>query len=623
MKQFIFLPILIKKIQFALLIYISVTFICSQVASANNWQAPVYKSVLPQKIVAVDKSNQLFHYIEENSPTALQYTFDCTTGQIDGAKQTMNDLKTPEGVYFVQYKITDGLDFVEYGGTAYTLNYPNPVDRLMGKTGYGIWIHSKGLGIKPKDTRGCIAIGLDELEKIGSKLSYGTAVLLAETVKIEDLPKDDLGTATNLINKMDKWTKAWAARSGSMFKMYDQDAYSKAMQESFTAFKANKVYLFGILPWINIFNKEIHVLEGPGYWVTWSEQFYRAPNLSTEGIRRLYWKLDDKNEYKIVGMEWIPRNLGMKADYLNGKLVATNTNSKISTKSSEEPVLPALSMPERGDTDPTDQNNKETDTRKSPTLNVQVEGILHNKMTAWLNAWQTQSSEFFNYYDQGKFGKISYLSNKTAADSKNNDFIILKNNMKDHFSAKWLEITFRPISIDTNNKYLYTQSELFIRSHTQDPMQGILRLYWDKDNKGDYLIVDSLWQDKELGMKADHIKKVESVVNKFIVDWQKAWLSADVNAYSEFYASNATQQNLIGKVNITSHKRNIWKISKPKELELSKISILLDPQGLIVNMTQHYANSKGYTDVGTKTLLLQPTNNSYLILDEQWVPMKN
>lgn len=49
----------------------------------------------------------------------------------------------------MEYKIASGLDFKEYGGIAYTLNYPNPVDKLRGKTGHGIWIHSKGLGIEP------------------------------------------------------------------------------------------------------------------------------------------------------------------------------------------------------------------------------------------------------------------------------------------------------------------------------------------------------------------------------------------------------------------------------------------------------------------------------------------
>ena len=123
-------------------------------------------------------------FFEKKSPLRLKYVFPCTTGQIPGDKQSLNDLRTPEGIYFVEYKIANGLDFREYGGIAYTLNYPNPVDKLRGKTGHGIWIHSKGFGIEPLSTRGCVAIGLKEIDEVGPQLTPGTAVVLAETMAV-------------------------------------------------------------------------------------------------------------------------------------------------------------------------------------------------------------------------------------------------------------------------------------------------------------------------------------------------------------------------------------------------------------------------------------------------------
>lgn len=317
-------------------------------AHADNWQARIYDTGLPSRVVAVDKANQRFHLFEKKSPLNLKYTFECTTGQVDGDKLVINDLRTPEGVYFVEYKIANGLDFKEYGGIAYTLNYPNPVDKLRGKTGHGIWIHSKGFGIVPRDTRGCVAIGLQEIAEVGPLLAPGTAVLLAEKVATEEVPKRDSGTARMLAQKMEQWTRAWATRSPRMFEMYDEVAYSKAMPESFSAFRANKQRLFRIVQWINIFNREVHVLEGPGYWVTWSEQFYRASNLSTEGIRRLYWQQGKDGKFRIVGMEWTPRNLGMQADFLKGRLVAS-TESPSSDAGSEAPMPPPLTMPENAE----------------------------------------------------------------------------------------------------------------------------------------------------------------------------------------------------------------------------------------------------------------------------------
>lgn len=257
-------------------------------ALADNWQATLYNEGLPTHLVAVDKARQTFLFFEKKSPLKLKYTFPCTTGQLPGDKQVLNDLRTPEGVYFVEYKIASGLDFKEYGGIAYTLNYPNPVDKLRGKTGHGIWIHSKGFGIEPLSTRGCVAIGLDEIGEVGPQLTPGTAVVLAERLDEKSVPRVDDGTARQLRRLMQAWSSAWAARSRKFFDFYDAEAYSRAMPESFVAFRQNKERLFNILRFIKIYNRKIHVLEGPGYWVTWSEQLYTASNLSTEGIRRLY-----------------------------------------------------------------------------------------------------------------------------------------------------------------------------------------------------------------------------------------------------------------------------------------------------------------------------------------------
>ena len=312
-------------------------------ALADNWQASIYDEGLPAHLVAVDKQRQSFLFFEHKSPLKLKYVFPCTTGQVPGDKQVINDLRTPEGVYFVEYKIAGGLDFKEYGGIAYTLNYPNPVDKLRGKTGYGIWIHSKGYGIYPRDTKGCVAIGLKDIDTVGPSLRPGTAVVLAERVDETTVPRPDDGTARRLRLLMQEWSKAWAARSPKMFEFYNPEAYSRAMPESFAAFRQNKERLFKILKFIKIFNKEIHVLQGPGYWVTWSEQLYTASNLSTEGVRRLYWQPDEQGHFRIVGMEWTPRELGMEAAFRNGTLVA---QSSITLTDSELPVAPRLDMPE-------------------------------------------------------------------------------------------------------------------------------------------------------------------------------------------------------------------------------------------------------------------------------------
>lgn len=317
-------------------------WIFSATAFADNWQASIYEYGAPTHIVGVDKKKRKFNFFEKKSPFKLRYSYPCVTGQLPGDKQQINDLRTPEGIYFVEYKIANGLDFREYGGIAYTLNYPNPVDRLRGKTGHGIWIHSKGFELVP--TRGCVAIDRANIAEVGPLLAPGTPVVLAEELK-EIAPKDD-GTLAELKGLMAEWSKTWAARSPKLFDFYDPEAYTKAT-ENFSLFRQNKERLFKILSFIKIYNREINALEGPGYWVTWADQFYTASNLSTEGIRRLYWQKDPAGKFRIVGMEWTPRDVGMQAAFKKGTLVA---EGPITTATdAEAPLAPRLDMPEQAE----------------------------------------------------------------------------------------------------------------------------------------------------------------------------------------------------------------------------------------------------------------------------------
>lgn len=328
------------------LVLAALAFLAPSLSLADNWEASLRNEGLPSRLVGVDKKHKVFHYFEKKSPLKLRYSYPCVTGQLEGDKQQINDLRTPEGVYFVEYKIAGGLDFREYGGIAYTLNYPNPVDRLRGKTGHGIWIHSKGFELAP--TRGCVAIGLKDIAEVGPLLTPGTPVLLAEEFDAARAPAPDDGTAAKLRGLMRDWSNAWAARSKSLFDFYDATAYSRAT-EDFGAFRSNKERLFKILSFIKIYNREIHALEGPGYWVTWSEQLYNASNLSTEGIRRLYWQQGEDGKFRIVGMEWTPRDVGLQADVRQGKLVAEApraVGTDASAQDPEMPVLPKVDMPE-------------------------------------------------------------------------------------------------------------------------------------------------------------------------------------------------------------------------------------------------------------------------------------
>jgi ketosteroid isomerase-like protein len=147
----------------------------------------------------------------------------------------------------------------------------------------------------------------DDLSSLGKFLQPGTPVTLTETYhQREAVPAQDAATINLLKARVTDWAGTWSARSLKLFDFYDKDAYSIAQEESFAVFQKQKERLFRTLPWIKTSVSDIQVLPGPGYWVTWFYQEYSAPNLSTQGVRRLYWQQNKGGEWKIVGMEWIP-----------------------------------------------------------------------------------------------------------------------------------------------------------------------------------------------------------------------------------------------------------------------------------------------------------------------------
>ena len=284
--------------------------LCGQMLVAHatgstNWQTVATRTPeTPKNYIAVDKKRQLLMVVNTQDETPVPSAYLCTTGQVPGNKQVEGDLKTPEGVYFVVKHIASGLDFAMYGHEAYTLNYPNPVDKLRRKTGHGIWIHGRGSEIAPLQTQGCVSLNNSDVSTIGLSINPGTPVILSNSFNEQSLARSADKTAI-LKKQVISWANAWGKRSASFFDFYDSTSYSLAT-ESFSAFRNNKEKLFKSLAWITTSVHDVQVLEGPNYWVTWFFQDYKAPNMETKGIRRLYWEEQADGQFKIIGMEWIP-----------------------------------------------------------------------------------------------------------------------------------------------------------------------------------------------------------------------------------------------------------------------------------------------------------------------------
>ncbi|MFP4315811.1 MAG: L,D-transpeptidase family protein [Desulfovibrionales bacterium] len=294
---------------------------------ADGWRAVVPQQPnLPASFLGIDKSRQELFFYEHHSPLKLVHNFTCSTGQVEGDKFKEGDLRTPEGVYFLERRLDKGLDYSLYGDLAFTLNYPNPVDRIRGKSGYGIWIHGRGHSIVSRETKGCVALNTPDLHVLTPRVILGqTPVTIARELSIEDADETQIQTFIELQQAVEAWKQAWEQGSSDYFLFYYPERFALSSGKSFSEYTAYKERLFRQYPWIDVVLHDIRIIPGPGYWVTYFGQLFVTPSFQSEGIKRLYWQKDSAQEFRIVGSEWVDGNMGLQEQYfqeLDGRVSA-------------------------------------------------------------------------------------------------------------------------------------------------------------------------------------------------------------------------------------------------------------------------------------------------------------
>ncbi len=296
-------------------IALSGVLVGERTAASQSLTISSYSSV-PEYCLAVDKSKQSISILQRKSPLNVLESFFCSTGQKSGDKRKEGDRKTPEGIYFLDKKLNKCLDYELYGNLAYTLNYPNPVDCIQGKTGYGIWLHARGTSLNPRNTKGCIALSKENLLAIDDYIKLGeTPVLIGEDISITNNHPGQKEVAKLLKENLRQWELAWEEKSDNFFSLYEPEKFSQSLGTCFSDFRDQKKEYFQKYKWIDVYTYNVRILAAPTYWITYFKQYFRSPSFSSQGIKRLYWQRSG-NSWKIVGQEWIGKDCDLKNKYL-------------------------------------------------------------------------------------------------------------------------------------------------------------------------------------------------------------------------------------------------------------------------------------------------------------------
>lgn len=116
--------------------------------------------------VAIDASRSRL-YVFEQGPQGLTLRQDVyvSVGRQGMGKQVGGDQRTPLGVYWITATFKSPMRDPRLGEAALGINYPNAWDRLLGRTGSGLFLHGVPPGTlahPPQATDGCVAMSNDE-----------------------------------------------------------------------------------------------------------------------------------------------------------------------------------------------------------------------------------------------------------------------------------------------------------------------------------------------------------------------------------------------------------------------------------------------------------------------------
>ncbi|MDA7418180.1 L,D-transpeptidase family protein [Xenophilus arseniciresistens] len=132
--------------------------------------------------LAIDVSRSRLYVLRNTEQGLVQeQDFYVSIGKSGAGKEVEGDARTPLGVYHITSNLSPrGLrDF--YGAGALPINYPNPFDQRLGRTGSGIWLH----GVPPDQyaraplaTDGCVVLADNDLRQLIRITDIGATVVV-------------------------------------------------------------------------------------------------------------------------------------------------------------------------------------------------------------------------------------------------------------------------------------------------------------------------------------------------------------------------------------------------------------------------------------------------------------
>ena len=248
-------------------VIISFLFLASSLAEAAG----------PKTAILVDKDTNTLHVTElvDGEYKTLK-SFHTTLGKVKGDKERESDLKTPEGIYTFDRKLTPPSLKKKFGSMAFYVNYPNAYDEIAGRTGFDIMLHATDTPERLKqdyDSEGCVVVKNEELAEIQPYIRLGLTPILIFPKLTEDYKKP--GKDPAILSFFQGWILAWETKKlDSYIDHYHSDFKAQGKdKDQWKSFKSSLNHKYSE---IRINPTDVLYYRHPKYWMVTFTQSYQS-----------------------------------------------------------------------------------------------------------------------------------------------------------------------------------------------------------------------------------------------------------------------------------------------------------------------------------------------------------
>ena len=259
----------------------------------------------------VDKTRlkaDLLTWPEDGQKSEKLISFRIAIGKETGDKQKSGDNRTPEGIYFAK-SILNGKNLpAKYGPVAIPIDFPNPLDKFLGKTGYGIWLHGveQDSRIEAANvTEGCVAFYNADIRSLSQWLVPAESIIVIAKDATQVNRSDDVNEVRKLVGE---WTDAWNQRDVDRYISYFIPNFQSIDRKNLRAYKKYKQRVFASYRNMSVRMQDIRVFTHDRYAGAIMNQDFAGDNrFHVFGRKVLYWQRLDHGGWKLFHEEFDER----------------------------------------------------------------------------------------------------------------------------------------------------------------------------------------------------------------------------------------------------------------------------------------------------------------------------